>query len=339
MSFPLKPSASKSGRLTRQANVTSGGSHSHDIPSTSDSFLQSLNPRSTLLLRAELPKPMSRLPEIRLDDGSGGSGGKVQVGQVKPQKSCESYDSAASGMSWSSSQSTVAVGGGYCNSTSVSGNPSFTSYEEDEEPLQSHPQQSIVQIPSTPSALHRTQYSPRHDNAQHRMGHPFRTNYSFEEVHITSEQVHEQTRENKTSEERTEAIESPREKADEFFDSVFDKQEKEPAEKGESSIAPRGSAKKKSFRRFWKLAYRAIRSEASNRDGNSKFGSPRKKSGSEETEGEIDPVYQLLKSAATQRHLSAKNSTSSDHGGHTGQPPRLSSSSRASSTTQKEQSP
>ncbi|EUB59076.1 hypothetical protein EGR_06068 [Echinococcus granulosus] len=262
MSFPLKPSASKSGRLTRQANVTSGGSHSHDIPSTSDSFLQSLNPRSTLLLRAELPKPMSRLPEIRLDDGSGGSGGKVQVGQVKPQKSCESYDSAASGMSWSSSQSTVAVGGGYCNSTSVSGNPSFTSYEEDEEPLQSHPQQSIVQIPSTPSALHRTQYSPRHDNAQHRMGHPFRTNYSFEEVHITSEQ---------------------------------------PAEKGESSIAPRGSAKKKSFRRFWKLAYRAIRSE-------------------------IDPVYQLLKSAATQRHLSAKNSTSSDHGGHTGQPPRLSSS-------------
>lgn len=227
MSFPFKPSTSKSGRLTRQANVTSGGSHSHDTPSKSDSFLQSLNPRSTLLLHAELPKPMSRLPEIRLDDRSSGSGGKVQVGQVKPQKSCESYDSAASGMSWSSSQSTVAVGAGYCNSTSVSGNPSFASYEEDDEPMQSRSQQSIVRIPSTPGALHRAQYSPRCDSTQHGMGQPFKRDFSFEEVRVTSGQPHEQTRENRDSEERNEVVESPSEKAADFFDSVFDEQEKE----------------------------------------------------------------------------------------------------------------
>ncbi|VDM31478.1 unnamed protein product [Hydatigera taeniaeformis] len=326
MSFPFKPSTSKSGRLTRQANVISGGSHSHDTPSTSDSFLHSLNPRSTLLLRAELPKPMSRLPEIRLDDGSSGGGSKVQVAQVKPQKSCESYDSAASGMSWSSSQSTVAVGVGCCNSTSVSGNPSFASYEEDDEPLQSHPHHPMVRIPSTPGALHRAQYSPRYDSTQHGLGQHFKKDYSFEEARTTSEKAHEETRENRASEERNETIESPSGKADDYFDSVFDEQEKEPDDGGESSIAPRGSAKKKSFKRFWKLAYKAIRNEAKNKDGNSKYGLGKKKSGSEEPEGEIDPVYQLLKSAATQRHLSTKYSASFDHCEQTGEQPRLSSS-------------
>ncbi|KAL5960693.1 hypothetical protein TSMEX_011590 [Taenia solium] len=338
MSFPFKPSTSKSGRLTRQANVISGGSHSHGTPSKPDSFIQSLNPRSTLLLHAELPKPMSRLPEIRLDDGSSESGGKVQVGQVKPQKSCESYDSAASGMSWSSSQSTVAVGGGYCNSTSVSGNPSFASYEEDDESPQIRSQQQIVRILSTPGALQRAQYSPQYDSTQRVMGQPFKRDFSFEEVHVTSEQPHEQAKESRASEERNEVVESPGEKTAEFFDSVFDEQEKGPNDGGESSIAPRGSAKKKSFKRFWKLAYKAIRNEASNKDGNSKFGLTKKKSGSEEPEGEIDPVYQLLKSAATQRHLSAKSSVSFDHCEHRGQSPRLNSSSRTSSTAQKERS-
>ncbi|VDK40631.1 unnamed protein product [Taenia asiatica] len=329
MSFPFKPSTSKSGRLTRQANVISGGSHSHGTPSTPDSFLQSLNPRSTLLLHAELPKPMSRLPEIRLDDGSSESGGKVQVGQVKPQKSCESYDSAASGMSWSSSQSTVAVGGGYCNSTSVSGNPSFASYEEDDESPQIRSQQQIVRIPSTPGALQRAQYSPWYDSTQRVMGQPFGRDFSFEEVHVTSEQPHEQTKENRASEERNEVVASPGEKTAEFFDSVFDEQEKEVRTIN-------------LFRLIFTAPYPL---------GNSKFGLAKKKSGSEEPEGkkihliddyhfnvivkkeadhksEIDPVYQLLKSAATQRHLPAKSSVSFDHCEHRGQSPRLSSTMR-----------
>lgn len=40
----------------------------------------------------------------------------------------------------------------------------------------------------------------------------------------------------------------------------------QPDDGGESSIAPRGSAKKKSFKRFWKLAYKAIRNEVSSKD-------------------------------------------------------------------------
>lgn len=210
MSFPMKLSSSKSGRLTRQENVVSNASrHFHDFSTIFPPNQDCLDSKNTYLLRVELPKPMSRLPEIRLEGGGNGNGNKGLIAQMKPQKSCESYDSTASGMSWSSSQSTAAISGGgsgYGNSASVSGNLSYASYEEDEKP--------ITRIPSNPGVIHRSQYSPRVDSSAQSGRQNFSTGYSFEEEHHeSSPEDHEQ---NLASDQ-----------ADPFYESVFDGQEKD----------------------------------------------------------------------------------------------------------------
>ncbi|KAM3185452.1 hypothetical protein ACTXT7_006304 [Hymenolepis weldensis] len=267
----MKLSSSKSGRLTRQENVVSNASrHFHDSSTIFPPNQDCLNSKNTYLLRVELPKPMSRLPEIRLEGGGNGNGNKGLIAQMKPQKSCESYDSTASGMSWSSSQSTVAISGGgsgYGNSASVSGNLSYASYEEDEKP--------ITRIPSNPGIMHRSQYSPRVDSSVQSGRHNFSTGYSFEEEHQESS-TEGQAEQNLASDQ-----------ADPFYESVFDDQEK---------------------------------------NGDSKFKSSKKKDENVEPE-EIDPVYQLLKSAATQRRMPVKSCTSFDQTDElVRQPSRLSSS-------------
>ncbi|VDL14795.1 unnamed protein product [Hymenolepis diminuta] len=265
----MKLSSSKSGRLTRQENVVSNASRQfHDSSTIDPPNLDCLNSKNTYLLRIELPKPMSRLPEIRLEGGGNGNGNKGLIAQMKPQKSCESYDSTASGMSWSSSQSTVAISGGgsgYGNSASVSGNLSYASYEEDEKP--------ITRIPSNPGVMHRSQYSPRIDSNAQSGRHNFSTGYSFEEEHHES-----------SPEDREQNLVS--DQADPFYESAFDDQE---------------------------------------RNGDSKFKSSKKKDENEEPE-EIDPVYQLLKSAATQGRMPVKSCTSFDQTDEiVRQPSRLSS--------------
>lgn len=159
-------------------------------------------------MHAELPKPMSRLPEIRLEGGMAGNGGKGQIAQMKPQKSCESYDSTVSGMSWSSSQSTVAIGGGggCFNSASVSGNLSTASYEDDDD----QPQKSITKTPHTSGVMQKLQYSPKGDGDPQRVKQIFRTAHSFEGEH------EEATLELKG------AGNSPNDQTDAFLESVFE---------------------------------------------------------------------------------------------------------------------
>ncbi|VDO06482.1 unnamed protein product [Rodentolepis nana] len=324
MSFPMKLSSSKSGRLTHQEDVVSNASgHFHDSNSISPSNQDLLNPKHTLLVRAELPKPMSRLPEIRLEeDGGDGNGNKGLIAQMKPQKSCESYDSTASGMSWSSSQSAAAISGGgsgYGNSASVSGNLSYSSYEEDERP--------ISRIPSNPGVIHRSQYSPRVDSSTQKGKYNFRTGYSFEEEH------HE------CSTDGQEEQNLVNDQADVFFQTVFDDREKNlQADDQEIEVSVLERAKRKSFKRFWQRAYNAIKTDFVNKDSDSKFRSSKNKVEKDEPE-EIDPVYQLLKSAATQRQKPMKSATSFDQADEpVRRPPRLSSSSRTSSLSQKERS-
>nr|CDS27536.1 conserved hypothetical protein [Hymenolepis microstoma] len=319
----MKLSSSKSGRLRHQEDVVSNASrHFHDSNSISLSNQDSLNSKHTLLVRAELPKPMSRLPEIRLEDGGDANGSKGLIAQMKPQKSCESYDSTASGMSWSSSQSTAAISGGgsgYGNSASVSGNLSYASYEEDERP--------ITRIPSTPGVLHRSQYSPRVDSSTQKGKYSFRTGYSFEEEH----------RESSTEDQEEQNL--VHDQTDVFFQSVFDDQEKNlQAEEQQMEVPALERAKRKSFKRFWQKAYNAIKSDFVNKDIDSKFRSSKNKVEKEEPE-EIDPVYQLLKSAATQRQKPLKSATSFDQADEPVRTaPQLSSSSRTSSLSQKERS-
>ncbi|KAM7535145.1 hypothetical protein Aperf_G00000096757 [Anoplocephala perfoliata] len=327
MSFPLKPSTSKSGRLTRQDNVVSHAcGHSRGSSTSSpiqDSFLHTLNPRSTLLLHAELPKPMSRLPEIRLEGGAAGNGSKGQIAQMKPQKSCESYDSTVSGMSWSSSQSTVAIGGGtgFVNSASVSRNLSIASYEEDDD----QPHKPITRIPSTPGGMQKSQYSLKGDGELQQTKQMFRTGHSFEEE-----------QEGVTFKDQ-EAQNSPNDQAEAFLESVFEENKTEVVEVPESEPATRGSAKRSSLKNFWKMAYKAIINDSTGKEGNSKLGS--KKKAEDEKPEEIDPVYQLLKSAASQGRITPRTSTSLDLSNELIRPsPRLSTSSRKSSTSQKERS-
>lgn len=218
MSFPRKPSGSKSGRLTRQENVVSNVSGHFQVDSAPNLYPQSpqdtVTSRHTILQRGELPKPMSRLPEIRLEGGGNGNGSKGLISQMKPQKSCESYDSTASGMSWSSSQSTVAIGTGmgYGNSASVSANLSYASYEEDE----GNPQKPITRIPSNPGVMNRSQYSPRVDGSSGVGRHHFRTGYSFDEEH--RESISEVREETSIDDDRNDA----------FFESIFEEKVSSP---------------------------------------------------------------------------------------------------------------
>ncbi|VDD77728.1 unnamed protein product [Mesocestoides corti] len=200
MSLPMKPSASKSDKLTRQSNVINGGAHSQSKLTTPDSPVSSLTPCSPLLLHMELPKPISRLPEIRLEGGSGRGASKAQTRQVIQQKSCESYDSAASGMSWSSSQSTNATWGNHCNSGSVCGGYlSFARHSEEENPQGYQHQKSVAVSP---------------------------TGFSSDEEHKLCEASSEDLSQSKNSEEADERSRSPLGQTGDFYDSVFDDQEK-----------------------------------------------------------------------------------------------------------------
>lgn len=122
-----------------------------------------------------------QLPGIRLE----------VVSKVRPQKSCESYDSAASGMSWSSSQSFTTSARdsqqsqqqqsskqptSLRNSNSLSSNPSITGYDvSDEDPCQS-------QYNSSPGQLSRSHVSPRVDRRPARRDRKtFTSGASFEE--------------------------------------------------------------------------------------------------------------------------------------------------------------